>query len=375
MPTRLRTLQRLACLATLALLAWFAYARLQQPARPQTPAEPLPYAVQQVAFDNARIGLEGTLTLPPTPGPHPAVVLIPGSGEVDRDGSLYGHQFYRVLADDLTRRGFAVLRSDKRGLGRSGGDFASATSLDFAADIQAGLDFLRSRPEIDPDRIGLIGHSEGGLVGSIVAAKAPGIAFLVLMAGNGIPTGEMLLSRTRRNMMPAPGLEQELALQKAVFAAAIAPGSDAERRAAVRTLQRTAYSQYGRAYVEEEFAPYLTPWMRTLLKIDPQPLLRQVACPVLALVGDKDEVVTAEENIPALRRALADNPRARVQRLPGLNHFFQTAQTGDLSEVGKIEETISPRALALIGSWAMEHAQEQPNQVASQRGTPNTWVQ
>jgi pimeloyl-ACP methyl ester carboxylesterase len=361
MPTRTRTLPLLLVLPILAALAWFAFARSDYPARPQTPAAPLPYEVHQVAFDNAGIGLEGTLTVPRTPGRHPAVVLIPGSGEVDRDGSLFGHHFYLVLADDLTRRGFAVLRSDKRGLGRSGGDFASATSLDFASDIQAGLALLRGRPDIDAGRIGLIGHSEGGLIGSIVAAKAPRMAFLVLMAGNGIPARDMLLSRTRRRMAQEPPdhQERELALQQAVLAAASVPGSDAERKAAVRTLYRAAHSQYDRPWSEDELAPFLTPWMRTLLKIDPQPLLRQVACPVLALVGEKDEVVTADENIPALQQALASNPRAQVLRLPGLNHFFQTAPTGALEEAAGIEETMSPRALALIGSWAEEQANRQ----------------
>jgi pimeloyl-ACP methyl ester carboxylesterase len=363
MKTRpLRSLPGLACLLILAAAAWFVFDRLKQPVRPQTPAAPLPYEVRQVAFDNAAIGLEGTLTLPRTPGPHPAIVLIPGSGEVDRDGSLFGHHFYLVLADDLTRRGFAVLRSDKRGIGRSGGDFASATSLDFASDIQAGLAFLRARPDIDANRIGLIGHSEGGLIGSMVAAKAPGTAFLVLMAANGLPAREMLLSRTRRQMgQGAPGrLEQELALQQAVFAAVAAPRGDSERKAAVRSLYLAAQSEHGRAFSEDEFAPFLTPWMRTLLRIDPEPLMRQIDCPVLALVGDKDQVVSANDNIPALRRALAGNPRAQVYRLPGLNHFFQGARTGDLSEVAAIEETISPRALALIGSWAVQQSNRQP---------------
>jgi pimeloyl-ACP methyl ester carboxylesterase len=362
MTTSPRILPPLACLLILAALAWLAFARSMAPRRPQTPAAPLPYEVHQVVFDNVGIGLEGTLTVPRTPGPHPAVVLIPGSGEVDRDGSLFGHHFYLVLADDLTRRGFAVLRSDKRGLGRSGGDFASATSFDFVSDIQAGLALLRSRPDIDADRIGLVGHSEGGLVGSIVAAKAPRIAFLVLMAGSGLPARDLLLSRTRRRMaQDAPDrMQQELALQQAVLAEASVPGSAAERKAAVRTLYRAANSRYGRPWSEDELAPVLTPWMRTLLRIDPRPLLRQVACPVLALVGEKDEVVTADENIPALRQALAANPQAQVQRLPGLNHFFQSARTGALAEAADIEETMAPRALALIGSWAVEQAKRAP---------------
>ena len=295
-------LWRLVCLLLIVLgagLVLFRSAATQ--ARPQTPSMPLPYAVEQVEFDNAGSGirLSGTLSLPPGPGPHPAIILVPGSGEVDRDGSLFGHRFYLVLADHLTRQGFAVLRSDKRGLGQSGGDFASATTYDFASDTDAALAFLRSRPGIEARRIGLVGHSEGALAGSIVAARDPALSFLVLMAGNGIPMGEVLKARGVAEAQGDPG-----------------------------------------------------PWMRTLLSIDPQAVLRQVRCPVLALVGDKDRIISADTNIPALTAALAANPHAEVRRLPGLNHFFQTAGSGELSEVEGIDETMSPRALALIGGWA-----------------------
>jgi len=311
----MRRLQRLSlwCLACLLLIVPVAGLVLSRsaatPARPQTPSMPLPYAVEQVAFDNAagRIRLSGTLSLPRGPGPHPAIVLVPGSGDVDRDGSLFGHQFYLVLADHLTRQGFAVLRSDKRGLGQSGGDFAGATTYDFASDTGAALAFLRSRPGIDTQRIGLVGHSEGALAGSIVAARDPALSFLVLMAGNGIPMGEVLKARGVTEAQGDPG-----------------------------------------------------PWMRTLLSIDPQALLRQVRCPVLALVGEKDRVVAADTNIPALKSALAANPHAEVRRLPGLNHFFQTAGSGELSEVEGIEETMSPHALALISEWARRQSAKPP---------------
>ena len=292
----------LACVVLAALLVVYLGPRgAAAPQRPQTPSLPLPYAVEQVAFDNAgsKIRLSGTLSLPLGAGPHPAIVLIPGSGEVDSDGALFGHRFYQVLADHLTRQGFAVLRSDKRGLGQSGGVFATATTYDFAADTGAALAFLRGRSGIDAQRIGLVGHSEGALVGSIVAARDPAVSFLVLMAGNGIPMADVLKAR-------------------GVAAAQGDPG----------------------------------PWMRTLLSIDPQALLRQLRCPVLALVGDKDRVVAADTNIPALTAALAANPRAEVRRMPGLNHFFQTAGSGEFDEVEGISETMSPRALALIGTWA-----------------------
>ena len=351
-----RYLWCLACLLLATLAVFFpAPSSAAAPRRPQTPVPPLPYAIEQVAFDNAgsKIRLSGTLTLPPGPGPHPAIVLIPGSGPVDRDGSMLGHQFYLVLADHLTRQGFAVLRSDKRGLGKSEGDFAAATTFDFAADIEAALAFLRSRPGIDARRIGLAGHSEGGLVGTIVAGGDPALAFLVLMAGNGVPMSEIIAERLARRAPGGPaGAARERALQQAVFAAAQGPGSDREREVAVRMLFMSAHKDYGRDFSVEEYRMYTTPWMRTLLSIDPRALLRQVRCPVLALVGGKDQVVTADLNVPALTQALAANPRAEVHRLPGLNHFFQTAHSGEPLEAAQIEETMSPHALALIGHWA-----------------------
>ncbi|MFK3739996.1 alpha/beta hydrolase family protein [Massilia sp. TN1-12] len=325
--------------------------------RPQNPALPLPYQVHEVSFGNTPVipRLSGTLTIPATPGPHPAIVLIPGSGEVLRDGAMFGHRFYLVLADALTRRGFVVLRSDKRGLGRSGGDFATATTHDFAADIGAATAFLRKRPDIDGRRIGLVGHSEGALVGAMVAAKNPGIAFLVLMAGNGIPAGDMLLARTRHAAgadAAGDATRRELALQRAVIAAATVPATAQERETKVRKLYQDARAQYGRPYSEDDIAPFLSPWMRTLLAINPQAWLQQIRCPVLALVGDKDRVVPAPENLPALKKALAANPAAEVRLIPGVNHFFQTARSGEFAEMATIEETMSPQVMELIGAWA-----------------------
>lgn len=341
-----------------AASAYFLWPRTQHRVyRPQNPAFPLPYQTHEVSFgDTPGIPrLSGTLTIPATPGPHPAIVLIPGSGEVSRDGDMFGHRFYLVLADALTRRGFAVLRSDKRGLGRSGGDFATATTYDFAVDIGAATVFLRNRRDIDGHRIGLVGHSEGALNGAMVAAKDPGIAFLVLMAGNGIPAGDMLLART----LHAAGSDaadnatrRELALQRAVLAAVTVRATEQERESAVRKLYQDAKAQYGRPFSEDDIAPFLTPWMRTLLSIDPQAWLQQVKCPVLALVGDKDRVVPAPENLPALKKALAANSAAEVRLIPGVNHFFQTARTGEFSEMAAIEETMSPQVMELIGAWA-----------------------
>lgn len=356
-----RPFRILAALAVLAgAIAVPLYAS-NKTRHPQTPAASVPYMQTAVTFANPAgpSRLAGTLSTPPGPGPFPAIVIVPGSGAVNRDGDLFGHQFYRVLADDLTRRGFAVLRSDKRGLGESRGSFDSATTADFASDIEAGVAFLRTRKEIDPQRIGLIGHSEGGIIAPMVAGKDPRIVFVVMMAGNGIRGDQMLLDRTRRQRMAgqkAADIERELALQKAIFAAVTADLPAPERESRARQLYLDAQKAYGRAFSPDELAPLLSPWMRSFLASDPVPMLQRPRCAILALVGDKDQVVMADENIPALTRALAGNPSASVQRLTGLNHFFQTAPTGAVSEVAGIEETIAPSALELIGAWATAHS-------------------
>ncbi|WP_167090207.1 alpha/beta hydrolase family protein [Massilia frigida] len=352
-------------LGTIALLAGVIAVPLyasDKPKHPQAPSASVPYSQTTVTFANpgGPDHLAGTLTVPPGTGPFPAIVIVPGSGQVNRDGELFGHQFYRVLADDLTRRGFAVLRSDKRGVGASNGSFDTATTADFASDIEAGVAFLRSRKDINPQRIGLVGHSEGGIIAPMVAGKDPRIVFVVMMAGNGIRGDQMLLDRTRKRRMAgksATETERELALQKAVFAAVTADATPAERESRARQLYLDARKNYGRAWSPDELAPLLSPWMRSFLASDPVPVLQRLRCAILALVGEKDQVVMADENIPALTRALAGNPNASVKRLAGLNHFFQSAGSGALSEVAGIEETIAPSALELIGSWASLHSQ------------------
>ncbi len=166
--------------------------------RPQNPVKPYPYREQEVAYDNkaAGIKLAATLTIPPGQGPFPAVVLIAGSGPLDRDETLMGHRPFLVLSDYLTKKGIAVLRADKRGCWKSSGNFATATTTDFAADAEAGLTYLKTRSEIDPHRIGLVGHSEGGLVAPMLAARDSDVAFIVMMAGPGVPGDAILVAQT-----------------------------------------------------------------------------------------------------------------------------------------------------------------------------------
>jgi pimeloyl-ACP methyl ester carboxylesterase len=327
--------------------------------RPQVPQGPLPYRAFEVGFDNPTGGnhLAGTLTVPPGPGPFPTALLITGSGQQDRDETIAGHKPFLILADYLTRRGIAVLRLDDRGAGGSTGDFAKATTLDFASDTEAALAFLRTRPEVDARRIGLIGHSEGGIVAAMVAARNPSVAWSVLMAGPGLPGDKTILLQQRRLAAaagaPPAQLEKYIALWQRIIAAAARAPDEAAARAAIKAILLEAGWPSDRA---DPIAKTVgSDWYRKLLELDPQPSLRRIRAPVLALVGTLDLQVPAPENVPALKAALAGNRDATVVALPGLNHLFQTARTGAMTEYIEIEETIAPAALKAIGDWIAAH--------------------
>jgi hypothetical protein len=328
--------------------------------RPQTPVSPFPYRVEEVSYDNPRqpdVRLAGTLTLPPSGGPFPAVILISGSGPQDRDGTVFDHKPFLVLADALTRRGIAVLRVDDRGVGGSSRGRQDPTTADFATDVEAGLALLRARGDIDPSRIGLIGHSEGALIAAMVASEDPGVDFAVLWAGPGV-SGEQLLVEQARALSLAGGASPETAqgvaeLQRAILQAVIAE-PNVERLHA--SLGRITTSR-GAAPIGEDAARALSsPWYRHFLTFDPARALQNVRAPVLALLGGRDTQVPAHQNTPALRAALADNRGATVEILPGLNHLFQSAQTGAPDEYGRIDETISPSALARMVDWIVDQA-------------------
>ena len=331
--------------------------------RPQTPRPPYPYRSEDVAFEDGGAGvkLAGTLTLPPGAGPFPAVVLIAGSGPNTRNEPLLGHQVFLVLADYLTRHGIAVLRYDKRGTGASGGDYGKATTLDFAGDAEAAAAYLRTRPEIDTRHIGLIGHSEGGLIAPIVAVKDPKIAFIVLMAGPGVDGVDILMEQGRL-ISKAMGLSDAQvdkggALRKAFFD--IARNTKDPQVAAARL--KAAADAWAKANdvspqaVELQASLVNSDWFRFFYDYDPAVTLRQVRCPVLALIGSKDLQVPAAQNLPPIRAALAHDPDAEVEQLPDLNHLFQTAKTGSPGEYAQIEETIAPLALETITGWIRRH--------------------
>jgi len=326
--------------------------------RPQTPRPPFPYRAEDVAFDSAPgVRLAGTLTLPPGKGPFPAAVLITGSGAQDRDETLMEHKPFLVLADALTRRGIAVLRDDDRGFARSTGDFAAATTADFAVDTEAAVAYLRTRPEIDPARIGLIGHSEGGLIAPMVAVQDARVAFVVMLAGPAVPGGEALVAQReavgRTAGLPPEAIAANEALLARVQAALNAPGDKAQAQAAAAKL--LADTGMPAATAVATIKQYDSPWFAWFMTYDPRPTLAKVRVPVLALNGEKDVQVVARQNVPAMREALKGNPDAAVVELPGLNHLFQTAGTGAPLEYIRIEETMSPAALDLIADWVVKH--------------------
>ncbi|MDD3248415.1 MAG: alpha/beta fold hydrolase [Methanosarcina sp.] len=348
--------------------------------REQDPVKPYPYDEEEVVYENKEAGvtLAGTLTLPRSEGPFPAVILITGSGPQNRDEGVFGHRPFLVLSDYLTRQGIAVLRVDDRGIGGSTGNSSQATTEDFSGDVLAGIEYLKSREEIDSTRIGLIGHSEGGLIAPIVAVQSPDVAFIVMMAGPGL-TGEEIILLQSDLIARAEGADNETiarnnALMKSMYSVIKEEQNNTIAAEKLRNLledemanmseeekQNSNYSEADLdAQVNGQVQALLSPWMRFFLTYDPKPTLMQVKCPVLAINGEKDLQVPPEENLQAIEEALkaGGNKDYTVKELPGLNHLFQTAKTGSPSEYAAIEETISPTALEVIGDWISEHTQE-----------------
>lgn len=356
-------------------LSFKRLAKAPQLNRPQEPKKPYPYEEEEVTIPNSATGvtLAGTFTKPRGAGPHPAVMLLSGSGPQDRDEAIMGHRPFLVLADHLTRQGIAVLRCDDRGVGKSTGDFGAATHEDFVADTLAGVAWLKRRAEIDSKRIGLIGHSEGGLIAPLAAVRQPeDIAFIVLLAGVGVPTEELLVRQGQdlARAMGAAGhtLERNAKTQRESFRILRQdlPRSEAEQKlrellqahsSELTEAQRQALG-YTEAMLDAQVQTVLTPWFRNLLTYDPRPTLRQVKCPVLALNGEKDLQVSAKENLAAIREALiaGGNRQVQTREFPGLNHLFQTCTTGAVSEYGQIEETFNPAALDAISDWVRTQA-------------------
>ena len=351
--------------------------RIEGPNRPQEPKQPFPYESMDAGYDNAGVHLAGTLTVPKGPGPFPAALLISGSGPQDRDETLLGHKPFWVIADYLTRRGIAVLRVDDRGVGKSTGSSTPATLDDMAGDVLAGVAFLKSRKEIDPKHIGVIGHSEGGMVGPLAASKSSDIAFVVMLAGPGVSFQQAIdahQSQAEAVMRQAGASEDAISWNNAIQSMIIRvlrtqadPGAALlemraeldQMKAALPEAQRKAMdTPQASAQMNQQFAALSTPEMRGILLYDPAQALRKLKIPVLALNGSRDVQVLATLNLPAIEAALkqAGNRDFATREMPGLNHLFQTCKACTIAEYGDIEETFAPAGLEAMGDWIVEHS-------------------
>jgi imidazolonepropionase-like amidohydrolase/pimeloyl-ACP methyl ester carboxylesterase len=346
--------------------------KVSESRRPQTPHKPYPYDEIDVAYESKAPGIKlaGTLTVPRSTGPFPAVLLIQGSGAHDRDETIFGHKPFLVLADYLTRRGIAVLRVDKRGVGGSSGSTREGTSAAFADDVLAGVEFLKNRPEVKPSQIGLIGHSEGGAIAPLAASRSRDVAFIVLLAGPGLPGEQTLYIQGAALLKVAGASAEELARQKQmqerIFSVLRQEKDNAAAEKKIRAAIAELTSGGGKGgdkaiaealpLVEGQVQMVTSPWFRYFLDYDPRPALRKVTCPVLALNGEKDLQVDAPLQLKAIETALkeAGNHDVTARELPNLNHLFQTCKTGSVSEYGAIEETIAPSVLETIADWILK---------------------
>ncbi len=326
--------------------------KIEEVKRPQNPVRPYPYAEEEVSFKGGGgVLLAGTLTYPKSGAPFAAVLLLTGSGPQDRDEAIMGHRPFLVLSDYLTRLGFAVLRADDRGMGKSLGVFSDATYADKVADAIAGVELLKGRTEIDPRRIGLLGHSEGGVIAPLAANQSKDVAFVVMMAGPGV-RGDQLMKQQGIDIVRANGgdesaVHQQVEIQSKMFQIV---REEKDSAVAEKRILELLGAMPG---AEMQAKAAVSPTVRELIAYDPAPVLRNLACPVLAIDGTLDLQVSAKQNLPAIAAALAESKSGNwaVANLPGLNHLFQTAKTGNVPEYSTIEETISPLALRTIGEW------------------------
>jgi pimeloyl-ACP methyl ester carboxylesterase len=350
-------------------ITWKKVDKLEEVDRPQTPKGPFPYDGEEVSFSGFGDGIKlgGTLTKPKGAGPFPAVMMLTGSGAQDRDETIFGHKPFAVIADMLTRQGFAVLRTDDRGVSKSSGSLRTVNIDDLAGDAIKGIEFLKARTDIDGKRLGLIGHSEGGLIAPYAASKSTDIAFLVLMAGPGVKAPELLYAQGEA-IMKANGTPEEIRqlnrkVQELGFTVARAETDPAEFQkkyvAAWEELKKTLPEQQKNvaavfdAAVKRDAAIFSSPLMRQWADYDPAATLRKLSIPVLALNGSLDLQVLPSQNLPPIAAALASSGSKdwSIVELPNLNHLFQPARTGSVAEYQQINQTLSPALLDTMSQW------------------------
>ncbi|WP_405369862.1 alpha/beta fold hydrolase [Nonlabens sp. Asnod2-A12] len=340
-----------------------------KPNRPQEPKAPFPYHIEDVVFTNPKandIKLAGTLTLPNNVNNPAVAILISGSGPQDRNEELFDHKPFLVLADHLTRKGIAVLRYDDRGVAQSQGTQKGATSEDFATDVEAAIAYLKSRKDVDSKKIGLIGHSEGGLIAPMVIAdNRRNVSFFVSLAGPGVDGYHVLLPQIEKSLRFQGVVGSQLEFEKKLMDAMFLKIIDSKKLSSqvleneliiVMKKQVAEAPDVSKAKYTDEVISALSKqfsddWMRFFLSYNPATNLSKVKCPVLAINGSLDYQVIPEINLPGFETALSKNKDVTIKKIAGLNHLFQNAQTGSAGEYGQLEETIDPRTLNLISSW------------------------
>ncbi len=340
--------------------------------RSQEPVKPYPYFTENVYFSNTKenIQLAGTLSLPKKEGKFPAVILISGSGQQNRDSEILGHKPFLIIADYLTRNGIAVLRYDDRGVGESKGDPTLSTSADFANDANAAIAFLKTRKEINAKKIGIIGHSEGGMIAPMLAANDKNIAFLVLLAGTGV-TGDVLLVDQNYEVGKLKGMtEEQLQAAKVtnqnIYNIIKAEGSLSEVKKNLTAHFQISVDKIPEAErpskkeidetIAKEVNAITTPWLRYFISYNPKENLKKVKCPVLVLNGEKDIQVTAKLNTEGIENSLKEggNKNVEVKIFPGLNHLFQHCKVCTVEEYSQLEETFSPEVLKMMTDWIQQ---------------------
>ena len=332
----------------------------QKKTRPQDPQPPFKYNIEEVAFVNEKEGnkLVGTLTIPYGEGPFPAMVLVSGSGQQDRDEELMNHRPFWVIADYCALHGIAVLRYDDRGIGGSEGEVNNATSMDFSYDAEAAFDYLRNRKEINASKVGILGHSEGGIINFMVSARRPEVAFLVSLAGPAV-NGIEVLKEQQAALLRASGMPEEMVqfsgnANAQMFDIIEASTSREEADSLLRQLVKGW--GYNEELTEQTVGQMASAWMYYFLRYDPTEAIVKTNCLALLLNGSKDLQVIASQNFPAYEKIIAEHGKTNLtlRELPDLNHLFQHCETGSPNEYYEIEETISPEVLEMIVGFVKE---------------------
>ena len=333
--------------------------------RPQTPQQPYRFDEETVTADYTdshgnKVHLEGTLSVPRgSASRYPCLVLVSGSGQQNRDEELMQHKPFLVLADYLATRGIAVLRYDDRGVGASTGDVEHGTTAIFSEDAEAMFDAVKNNPHVDPARVGIGGHSEGGAIAPMVAARNKDVKFVVMLAGQGC-TGLDVLMQQNDAVFRANGLgDSLLALRNACMREMFVMPQDSKRKdyqdvidryTAGLTKEQIDIMGFGRGAAATMKQQMNSPWIHAFIALDPAEYLPLVKCPVLALGGSKDCQVLAGPNLARIKQLC---PQADCRELHGLNHLFQQSKKGTPDEYMLIEETFAPEAMKAVADWLL----------------------